>query len=49
MKAKVVAKPAAAAKPSVAASAPRIGTREYRDMQRAEFDRKMDAQKKAHK
>ena len=35
-------KPAAKA----AVTAPRPGTREHRDQQRAEFNRKMDAQKK---
>lgn len=49
MKAKT-AKPAAkAAMPMNMMSGPKPGTREYRDMQRAEFNAKMDAQKKRQK
>lgn len=40
-----IAKPAAA-KPAIVAPSPRVGTREFRDAQRAEFNARFDAQKK---
>lgn len=46
MKAKVVTKSPTSAKTVVITPGPRVGTREYREAQRADFDVKFDAQKK---
>jgi len=43
---KVVTKSPTSPKTVVVTPGPRVGTREYRDAQRAEFDAKFEAQKK---